>query len=122
MTGVQTCALPISDVKLPSGQTAYDRWGELHGQVKLGGMTMKDALRRLIKSPTYQHLTPESTPELDSPRIAEVNSVIQRYRSAAWAQLMHESTELNTYERVKVAASRVARAGGAIPPIPNPSR
>jgi len=91
--------IDLSAMRSPSGQTAYDRWGELHGEVKIGGKTLKAALRKTIRSAEYQKLSPVSTPEFDSPRIPIVSGIVQDYRRAAWRQLLREFPELAALDR-----------------------
>lgn len=76
------------------GQQAYDRWLELHGDVKLGGLTLRDRLSRTIRSQSYQRLDAAGDEEFDSPRTRTLRGVISRYREAAWNQLLKESPEL----------------------------
>jgi hypothetical protein len=71
-------------------QTAYDRWMELHGEVKIGDLTLREALREMIQSEGYQALTEESTDDLRSPRIRLLRKLIRQYRQAAFAQLQRE--------------------------------
>jgi hypothetical protein len=95
--------LDLTTVTSSSGQNAFDRWLELHGEVKLGGRDLRTALRRLIDSPEYQRIPPESTEELDSPRIGQVQSVIDDYRQAAMRQLIREFPEIGAAQRAHVA-------------------
>jgi hypothetical protein len=76
------------------GQPAYDRWLQLHGQVRIGGKTMRQELRRLIHSNIYQRLSPISTSTDESPRVAAIGNVIRQYRAAAFEQLLREFPEV----------------------------
>lgn len=83
------------------GTNAFDRWLELHGQVEIGGRTLRQALRRLIGSRSYQRIPPESTVEVASPRIGMIQSVIEDYRARALQQLIREVPALGDAERAR---------------------
>jgi hypothetical protein len=88
------------------GQTAYDRQLELLTSVKVGGETMRSALKRLIKSRNYQSLTPVSEPGLPSPRVQKINSILSRFRKEAKKQMLTEFPELaEQYKRLTAARS-----------------
>ncbi len=76
-----------------TGQTAYDRWQELAGEITLGGKTLTDALNKTVTSERYQKL-PEQTdlPEgLDSMRVQLIQQQIDRYRRTAYRKMLRES-------------------------------
>ena len=81
----------LRSVASTSGQTAYDRWQELHGTVKLNGRTLKVALEELIKSPRYQRMT--DTPDYD-PKVSELRKIMSKYRSRAYRELEKEFPQL----------------------------
>lgn len=95
-----------------SGQTAYDRWQELHGRVTIKGLKLENALRKLIKSRDYQAMTAESNDEFDSPRVAAIRGVIRQYRQEAWEQTLKEYPELRkasaTHRRTRAQLKRGA--------------
>jgi hypothetical protein len=93
------------------GQTAYDRQLELLKSVKVGGETMRSALKRLVKSKNYQSLTPVSEPGLPSPRVQKINSILSRFRKEAKKQMLTEFPELaEQYKRL--TAARAGLKGG----------
>jgi len=77
------------------GQSAHDRRLELLKTVKIGGLTLRQALNKLIKSRAYQNLSPESEPGLPSPRIGKINSLLTKYRKAALRSTLREYPELD---------------------------
>ena len=77
------------------GQSAHDRRLELLKVVKLGGLTLRQSLNKLIKSRAYQRLSPESEPGLLSPRISQINSLLSKYRKAALRETLREYPELD---------------------------
>ena len=93
------------------GQDAFDRWGELTGQVNIGGRTIKSSLKRLIRSPRYQRLSPVSTFESDSPRIQEINKLLDKYKRKAFREMLREYPDLEA-EYARIARdSRLQRRG-----------
>ena len=77
------------------GQSAHDRRLELLKTVKMGGLTLRQSINKLIKSRAYQQLSPESEPGLPSPRIGMINSLLTKYRKEALRQTLREYPELD---------------------------
>jgi hypothetical protein len=77
------------------GQSAHDRRLELLKVVKLGGLTLRQSLNKLIRSRAYQRLSTESEPGLPSPRISQINSLLTKYRKAALRETLREYPELD---------------------------
>lgn len=103
--------MTLPDIIGPNGQNAYDRWQELHGTVLVGGKTLRQALTRLIKSREYQRMSPESNDVYDSPRVRAMRMVVDRYRSAAFKQLMKEYPEVSQGVRNDFAVKKAMRTG-----------
>lgn len=101
----------LSSFKSASGQTAYDRWLELHGQVQLGGRTLREALSRLIRSKAYERIPPESTHDLETPRVQLIQNVLDDYRHAAYRQMSKEFPEVRELDRQHVTLRRALMAG-----------
>ena len=93
---VRKNGLDLTNYTNSKGQTAYDRWQELHGKVKLKGRTLRDAMSRLIRSRDYQRLTEESNSTYDSPRAEALRRLVSRYRAEAYQQLLREFDDLRT--------------------------
>ena len=104
-------AVDLTEFQTKTGQGAYDRWLELHGQVKIGGRTLKEAMAREIKSKAYQKLTPVTNQDYESPRIRQLRQIVSEYREAAFRQLLKESPELKTAMRIDFANKRALRMG-----------
>jgi hypothetical protein len=97
---------------VPSGKTtAYDRWQELQGTVSIGGLTLRDALRKEIMSSSYRKLTAESVDGLESPRVGRISKIVSNYRSRAWRQMMNETPALKDHDRAVTANKHRVRAG-----------
>ena len=107
----QRGALDLTQFKTRGGQQAYDRWLELHGSVRVGGRTLRDALLKEIKSRSYQQLSPLTTDDYDSPRIRQLREIISDYRDAAYKQLLKESPELDRSSRLDFANKQALRMG-----------
>lgn len=94
----------LSQITLPSGQSAYDRRLELIGQTKVGGLKLNDALKGLIKSPQYQTLVNGGTALLPQRQTA-VESVLNSYRTQAFRQLLSENpTIAKQMQQTKMSA------------------
>ena len=101
----------LTEVTSAKGQTAYDRWQELHGQVKVGGKGLRQALTQLIKSRQYQMMSPETTDMYESPRVRALRQVVEKYRSAAFTQLMREIPEVRQGVDRDFAVKRALKTG-----------
>ena len=102
----------LAQITNDKGQSAYDRWMELTGTVKIGygqRRNLRSALRRLIQSNAYQKLPIEGVSELDvdSPRVQEIKRLLSRYRATALRQMLREFPELERTSR----AQRLAKIG-----------
>lgn len=91
---VESGGVDLSKYRNGQGQTAYDRYIELTGQVKLGNKDLRQALNKLVTSPQYLALPAEPVEGLDSPRVAELKKVIGKYRSTAKDKMLKEYPEL----------------------------
>ena len=100
--------------KNEGGQNAYDRWMELHGQVQIGGRTLRQALERTIASRSYQRLPATGVDDLDSPRVAALRRIVSRYRSVAQRQTMQEYPDLSSDARKLLVATRLLKTGQAV--------
>lgn len=79
----------LTNVRNSSGDFAYDVWGEQHGRVRIGGKTLRRALRDLIQSRQYQELQGIRTSLFErSPRAEAIGRVISRYREAAFEAML----------------------------------
>lgn len=108
---VEVSGMLLTDFRSPSGQDAYDRWGELQGTIRINGKTLRQTLRRLFDSEGYQKMSPESTVEADSPRIRAITNVITRYRRRAFSDLKKEFPDLAEAERQIFQQRRYAKYG-----------
>ena len=86
--------IDLKKIKLKNGQSAYDRYGELTGQVKIGGKTVRDQLRSVISSPFFKGLPEMGTDGITSPRTSLIRGQVSDYRRAALEKLIKESPEL----------------------------
>jgi hypothetical protein len=86
--------LKLTEFKNEQGQDAYDRYLELHGIVKVDGLTLKQALKALFKTDKYQAAARETLPGVPSPRGKMIKQYISIFKSAARARLFREYPEL----------------------------
>ena len=95
----------------PQGQSFYDKWQENHGEVRLYGRTLKQAVRDLIRSRRYQNLPEDDLSGFESPRVAEIQKLIRRYRSRALDQTLREFPEVESLYRRNQTIKQYRRAG-----------
>lgn len=95
------------DITDASGRTAYDRFGENLGSMKLGGATLRQSLQQLIDSPRYKAMSPINLSDFNSPRVVALQARISRFRRAAFDKTQREIPALNQAE----LNARMARAG-----------
>ena len=104
--------------KTPKGQTAFDRFQELAGTVKIGGKDIKTSMNKLIKSAQYKKLSPFSTETEESPRIGAIRLQLLQYRRAAFKALRKEMPEVDAeYKRTHAETEIRERKGlfGSLP-------
>lgn len=78
-------------------QSAYDRYLELSGTVRIHGKTLREALEAEIKSPRYQKLSEDAWQNGEVYRGAKsqrISLIMARYRDVAKAKLLRENKAL----------------------------
>lgn len=86
----------LLDYENESGQTAKDRFGELRGQVKIGGMTLRQRLTAIINSEQYRSLPKVSADEsMTSERVKVLRGIFAMYTAHARRELLKEFPDLN---------------------------
>jgi hypothetical protein len=96
--------LDLTDFQGSNKRSAYDRWLELQGEVKINNKTLRQTLLKLIKSKGYQSLSDETYSGLPSPRVEYISKVLSRFRSRAKMQMLDEFPEIKEQlRRVKTA-------------------
>lgn len=104
------------------GQSAYDRWLELTGEVKLakyGNRTLKATLKRLINSRDYEALAETGIGEvdLDSPRVLVIQRVLSRFRAEAKRRMLLEFPELTEHAKNITVSREALKSGGDLETI-----
>jgi hypothetical protein len=95
-----------------SGQSAYDRWLELHGSVKLNGKTFRQTLTHLLRSRDYKRLPYEAIEGLEnSPRVREINRILSKYRAKAFSQMLREFPDVRQRDEINLMIKRARRTG-----------
>ena len=90
--------LNLRDYRNDEDQTAYDRYQELTGKVSIRGMTLRQALKKVIESEEYQAY-PEVTTMTsgkDHPRTKIISTLINRYRALAKNEMFKEFTDVRS--------------------------
>lgn len=91
----------LRDYKNRKGQSAYDRWQELSGTMKVGGRTLKQEINKLMKSSQYKRLPYEALDGLDkSPRARLIQSILNKYRSKAFNEMLREFPEVGKRNKI----------------------
>lgn len=103
--------IDMRSIKGTSGQSAYDRWMELHQEVRIGGRSLNQAMNRLIRSSGYRRLSPEGFGDEGSPRVIEITKLVRKYRSKAESQLWREFPEVHAARKNKMVIRRAQRTG-----------
>jgi len=101
----------LLDYRSPvTGKTAYDRWLELTGTVKMGGMNVHEMLAAEIASSAYQAMMTDGSEEddEDGSRIGHIKTILGGFRMMAMEELKREMPDL-AQELMKGQISR-ARA------------
>lgn len=88
-----------------TGFTAYDRWQELTGTIKVGGKTLEERLGVLMSSNTYKNVLTDGSDEFDGSRMGQVKKLFSAYRQAALHELGKEDPALGQ----ALIAGRVAK-------------
>lgn len=103
----------LNGIKLSASQ--YADLCELHGTVKIGGLTMHQRLERLFKSPGYDLARKnkgDSPAEFDkNPRSLRVEKIIDLYRKAAKQHLLRQYPDLKKQLDIQRTKERAARVG-----------
>lgn len=93
--------IDLLDYRLANGQTAYDRYMELTGQIRVNGKTLRQSLEKLVNSKAYSKLPDDRLFDVDkSPRISEIKKIINVYRKQARLELQKELPKLRTQFRL----------------------
>lgn len=113
--------LDLTEYRLPSGQTAYDKWLEKIGTVTIGGRTFHDKLQDLFKSEKYKQANDGTSVYHTGKRITLIHVEQERYRKEALDAMLkdfqaahkagHISVDLRTLvHQDQTNAKRVERA------------
>lgn len=98
--------IDLRGIKAGEDSSAYNRWMELHQEVKIDGRGIEAALQRLIGSDRYKRMADDAdgSAGLESPKVAAINAVIGKYRRKAFNALAKESPDVaSEYARVQRA-------------------
>jgi len=101
--------IDLTDFEGSNKRSAYDRWLELQGTVKINNRTLRQTLLKLIKSKQYQALDSQSFSGLPSPRVEYLSRVLSRYRSRAKLEMLQEFPEIRQLQRELKSAKRTGR-------------
>lgn len=96
-----------------TGKTAYDRYQELVGLVKLENKTLQETLQEFIGSPEYRTELTDGDEEHDGSRVKVLKAILGAYRQAAEQQLGEENPEVReAILKDRIRAHRAMVPGG----------
>ena len=101
--------IDLTDFQGDNKRSAYDRWLELQGKVKINNRTLRQTLLKLINSKQYQALSEETYSGLPSPRVEYIRRVLSRFRSKAKMEMLNEFPEIKQQLRVVTQAKKAGR-------------
>ncbi len=110
-------AIDLTESRNSRGQSMYDRWLELHGTVRIGGRTLRQSMKDLIKSRRYQQLAVEDLEGIESPRVGELRKLIRRYRALAKQEALKEFPEVRALDKRNTQIKQYRKAGRDIQPL-----
>lgn len=100
----------MSDGLRVGNRTLYDVWQEEASKVTLRGKTLRQELRILIDSDEYQEIPPGLDEEGNySARAGLIESVIRKYQTSAFNQLMRENADLKFAVQAAKDSARARR-------------
>ena len=95
-----------------TNQDAYDRWQQNIGQIKLGGMTVRERCEKEINSPSYQALENRVLSGEENPRVKRLMGIISKYRSMALELTKEEYPDLKKAIATKKITNMALKQGG----------
>ena len=91
--------IDLRSIKDSSGKSAYDRWMRNHQTVRINGLGIEEAVKRLVQSRDYGKLPDFLSEGLDSPKAAAINAILNKYRRAAYTKTLKELPALAFEDR-----------------------
>jgi hypothetical protein len=108
--GKERKGLVLQNYQNESGDSAEQRANELMGTVRLGGKTLTQALRSLMRSSRYQKINPDHFEGGKSPRVELVRNIHRAYKERVWKALLREFPNMKrahiNMKRIKSFANR----------------
>jgi hypothetical protein len=105
--------LDLTKIDIGPNRTAYGRFQELAGEVRIGGRNLEEAMQELLTSARYQQASAYSTDMVESPRVYMVRALFSKYRQRAFRQLKKESPVLNAALMQLDSQARASKYGVA---------
>lgn len=103
----------LRDFKLSDGRSAYSRLNEYISKPK-SGKPLVEALDSLMATPAYKK-APDGDGEAKGTKLWLINSIVQKYRQAAWLKVQAENPEL--LEAVQADRRKAAAAYSQEKPV-----
>jgi len=103
--------IDLREFTTDEGQQAYDRWLQLHGEITIGGLTLRKYIEKTMATRRYQTMSPVSTDMYKSPRVRILRRIVSRFRERAFDQMLKESSALREVYRVDQARRSALLSG-----------
>ncbi len=115
--------IDLTQIKNTKGQSAYDRWLELHSEYKIGGKTLHDSLKELMGTDTYkksaERMGDGSALYRGSLAVDMINKKMTMYRNLTLHQLQKEMPEIRQMSiELQTGQKRAKVLGPAAVPAP----
>ena len=91
----------LTEMRNSAGQTAYDRWTELIGQVEIGGKTFHQKLEDVLQSFRYQEGTDGTSAYHNGNRVVMIKNEQAKYREKALREMLKEFEAEHSGGKVK---------------------
>jgi hypothetical protein len=82
-----------------TGQTAYDRYQQLTGEIEIGGSRLRDRLAQIVQTSQYRSMPESSVDGVQTTRVNVLRSEIGRYRREALRRLQQEFPDISNRKR-----------------------
>lgn len=99
---VKLGTIDLANIRNAKGQSAYDRWTELIGQVKVHGKTFEENLYDLMQTPRYKYGTDGTSYYTQGSRPAMIGTARKNHEDLAQRMMLKEFTDAKDADGVPV--------------------
>jgi len=91
--------IDLTSYRSNTGQTAYDRYQQLTGEIEIGGSRLRDRLAQIVQTSQYRSMPESSVDGVQTTRVNVLRSEIGRYRREALRRLQQEFPDISNRKR-----------------------